>query len=110
MDASEGTGERRGSGKRDVESGEGGGGGSMGDLGGTGAEIPRALTSFARRWGGMGERGRGQDGRLSDRERIGEGATEWGSDASRRWADASCEVIGGGKRKGRARPSNLRLD
>lgn len=49
VDASEGTGERRASGERDAESGEGGGTVSLGDRGGTGAEIPRALTSFARR-------------------------------------------------------------
>lgn len=49
VDVSEGTGERRASGERDVENGEGGGRGSLGDRGGIGAEIPRALTSLARR-------------------------------------------------------------
>ena len=78
MDVSEGTGERRASGERGVV-------GSVGDLEGRGAEIPKALTSFARRWGGMGERGRGQEGRLEE--------AELGSDASRRWTDASSEVI-----------------
>lgn len=49
---------------------------------GIGAEIPRALASLARRCGGMGERGRGQDGPWFAVGPFGESEAGSPSDAS----------------------------
>lgn len=68
-EAAEGVGERRKVSGRNVEledelGSEGGenGGKVYECVGGTGVETPRALASFARRWGGKGARGGPHDG------------------------------------------------
>lgn len=63
----EGVGERRKASEKVVETEEAGIVGEVGAsvkacVAGMGVETPRALASFARRWGGRGERGAGHAG------------------------------------------------